>query len=73
LRVVFNAAASFHGRSLNDALLLDPALQCKLPSVLTSFRLVEVVVAADIKAMFSRIRLRPEDARYQRFSWRNWR
>ena len=70
LRIVFDAAASFQGRSLNDALLSGPAFQSKLPSVLTRFRLDEVAVAADIEAMFSRIRLRQEDARYQRFLWK---
>ncbi|XP_057381575.1 uncharacterized protein LOC130704115 [Daphnia carinata] len=38
LRVVFDAAAPFHGKSLNDAILSGPALQPSLSAVLTQFR-----------------------------------
>ncbi len=38
LRVVFDAAAPFQGKCLNDAILSGPALQPPLPSVLIQFR-----------------------------------
>ena len=67
IRVVFNSAERFQGKSLNDAQLAGPALQTQLPAVLLHFREGEVGFAADVEAMFSRIRLRPEDARLHRF------
>ncbi|XP_045028164.1 uncharacterized protein LOC123471199 [Daphnia magna] len=70
LRVVFDAAAPFKGKCLNDSILSGPALQTPLPSVILKFREGEIAWAADIEAMFSRIRLRPEDARYFRFLWK---
>ncbi|KHJ40363.1 Tas retrotransposon peptidase A16 [Trichuris suis] len=45
-------------------------LENELPMVLMKFSEEEVAFAADIEAMFSRIRLRPEDARYHRFLWK---
>ncbi|KAI9554965.1 hypothetical protein GHT06_020249 [Daphnia sinensis] len=70
LRVVFDAAAPFKGKCLNDSILSGPALQTPLPSVILKFREGEIAWAADIEAMFSRIRLREGDARYFRFLWR---
>ncbi|XP_057379669.1 uncharacterized protein LOC130701908 [Daphnia carinata] len=70
LRIVFDSAAQFQGKCLNDAMLTGPTLQNMLPSVLIKFREAEVAFTADIEAMFSRIRLRPQDARYHRFLWR---
>ncbi len=49
LRVVFDAAAKYNGKSLNDALLPGPTLQNELPHVLTKLR------EGDIEAMLSRI------------------
>ena len=69
LRVVFDAAAKFRGKSLNDSLLSGPALQTSLPSVILKFREGEIAWASDVEAMFSRIRMRREDARYFRFLW----
>ncbi|XP_045028849.1 uncharacterized protein LOC123471498 [Daphnia magna] len=70
LRVVFDAAAPFKGKCLNDSILSGLALQTPLPSVILKFREGEIAWAADIEAMLSRIRLRQEDARYFRFLWR---
>uniref|UniRef100_A0A5S6QAK1 Peptidase aspartic putative domain-containing protein n=1 Tax=Trichuris muris TaxID=70415 RepID=A0A5S6QAK1_TRIMR len=70
LRIVFDSSATYNGRSLNSALLTGPILQNELPMVLMKFSEGEVAFAADIEAMFSRIRLRPEDARYHRFLWK---
>ena len=69
LRVVFDAAAPFHGKSLNDAILSGPALQPPLPAVLIQFREGAVAWASDVEAMFSRFRLNPADADYFCFLW----
>ena len=70
IRVVFHASAKHRGKCLNDALLPGPVLQNELPQVLTKFREGDVAFGADIEAMFSRIRLQKQDARYHRFLWK---
>ena len=70
LRVVFDAAAPFKGKCLNDAILSGPALQPSLPAVLIQFREGEVAWASDVEAMFSRFRLRPADANFFCFLWK---
>ena len=67
IRIVFDATAKFEGKSLNDALLKGPKLQRELPGLLLRFRQKPFAIGADIEAMFSRIRLTKEDARYHRF------
>jgi hypothetical protein len=71
LRVVFDAAAPFQGKCLNDAILSGPALQPSLPSVLIQFREGAVAWASDVEAMFSRFRLNPSDANYFCFLWQD--
>ena len=71
LRVVFNSAAIYRGRCLNDTLSTGPPLLNQLPSVIIKFREGEIGFIADIEAMFSRIRMKPEDAKYHRFLWRD--
>ena len=46
-----------------------PILQNSLPRIIIRFREGDIAWAADIQAMFSRIRLRPEDWKYHRFLW----
>ena len=70
LRVVFDAAARWKKKCLNDGMRRGRKLQNDLPKVLIRFRQGEIAFAADITAMYSRIRLRPNDARYHRFLWR---
>ena len=69
LRVVFDAAARFRGKCLNDAILRGPALQTPLAAVLIRFREGAVAWAADVEAMFSRVRLRAADKPFFRFLW----
>jgi hypothetical protein len=71
LRIVFDAAASFKGKSLNDAMLSGPALQPALAAVVTCFRRHEIAWASDIESMFSRFRLSAEDSKYFCFLWRD--
>lgn len=67
IKMVFDAAARFDGRCLNDCGLTGPILQKALPLVLTRFRENEIAWAADIKGMYNRVRLPPEDQRFHRF------
>ncbi|KHJ42945.1 Pao retrotransposon peptidase [Trichuris suis] len=70
-QIVFDSSAMYEGRSLNSALLTGPALQNELRLVLLKFSEGSIAFAADVEAMFSRIRLHPEDARYHRFLWKD--
>lgn len=70
LRVVFDAAAKFRNRSLNDALVTGPDLVNSLVGVLMRFRCGAVTISADIESMFSRIRLPANDQDALRFFWK---
>ncbi|XP_047989853.1 uncharacterized protein LOC125229116 [Leguminivora glycinivorella] len=70
IRLVHDAAATSHGRSLNDMLLAGPDLLQSLPGVIMRFRQYGVAVSADIKEMFMQIKIREEDRDALRFLWR---
>lgn len=69
LRIVYDAAAKYRGKCLNDSICSGPTLQNPLPSVLIKFREEAVAWSADIKAMFSFVRLSDLDANFHRFLW----
>lgn len=54
LRVVFNAAAKFHGTSLNYQLVTGPDLLNNL-GVLTRFRSEKIALLADVESMFHQV------------------
>ena len=71
VRVVFDAAAKYEGRCLNDAILPGPKLQLEIVDVLLRFRRAPVAISADIAEMFLQVRLREEDQAFHRFLWRD--
>ncbi|KAK2577714.1 hypothetical protein KPH14_000812, partial [Odynerus spinipes] len=72
LRVVFNASQRTKGGcSLNDLLLMGPALQNDLISIILKWRIHRYVFSADIEKMYRQIRVHDDDAEYQRIVWRD--
>lgn len=70
LRVVFDAAATYKGESLNSHLLTGPDLINSLIGVLMRLRCGSVAISADIESMFHRIFVKPEDSDALRFLWK---
>ena len=71
MRIVFDAAASVSDISLNSKLLKGPEQMKPLLDILFKFREGPIAVAADIREMFSQIKIRTEDQQAQRFLWRS--
>ncbi|XP_021951196.1 uncharacterized protein LOC110848321 [Folsomia candida] len=71
-RLVFDATAKIHGKSLNDYLLTGPDLLNSLASVIIKFRQNQIGFSGDIRDMFHQVRVRKEDLASQRFLWRGW-
>ncbi len=71
VRVVFDAAAKYEGKCLNDAILPGPKLQLEIVDVLLRFRRAPVAISADIAEMFLQVCLREVDRPFHRFLWRD--
>ena len=69
VRVVFDAAARFQVRSLNDKLLQGLSLTSDLTGALLRFRQDQVAFSADIEGMFYQTKVRPADTDALRFLW----
>ncbi|XP_062707837.1 uncharacterized protein LOC134288109 [Aedes albopictus] len=70
VRVVWDAAATVNGVSLNSLLLPGPDLLTPLMTVLCQFRQRQYAVSADIRQMFHQPIIRQEDRQVQRFLYR---
>ena len=71
VRVVFDAAATWNGRSINDEMLTGPALQNDLVRVLLQFCMEPVAIIGDISEMFLQVELAECDRKYHRFLWKS--
>ena len=69
IRIVFDCLDEFEGVSINDYLLRGPNSMNSLVGVLCRFRLEEVALVADIKAMFHQFLFCKRDRDLLRFLW----
>ncbi|XP_038071202.1 uncharacterized protein LOC119740069 [Patiria miniata] len=69
LRVVYDCASKFRGKSLNDRCLQGPDLVNKLLPVLLRFRQHSIAIQADIEAMYNQVKIPPQDRDALRFLW----
>ena len=69
IRVVFDAAATQDGVSLNNQLHQGPDLTNSLLGVLLRFRQYPIALVADIEGMFNQVKVPPEDSDALRFLW----
>ncbi|XP_062541972.1 uncharacterized protein LOC134209970 [Armigeres subalbatus] len=69
IRIVWDAAATVDGISLNSMLLKGPDLVQPLPDVLWGFRERKIAVVGDIMEMFHQLKMRREDRYSQLFLW----
>jgi hypothetical protein len=71
LRVVFDGSAETStGTSLNEKLLIGPALQNDIGDIFLRWRKHKICLVADIQRMYRQILVRKEDQDYQRIVWR---
>ncbi|XP_055604650.1 uncharacterized protein LOC129752888 [Uranotaenia lowii] len=71
VRMIWDAAATVNGVSLNSMLLKGPDELVPLPWILFRFRQYPVAVTADITEMYHQIMIDPRDQQDQRFLWRS--
>ena len=69
LRIVFDCAAKYGNKSINEFLHQGPDTINSLVGVLLRFRREPIVIMADIEEMFLQVRLVEEDQDWMRFLW----
>ncbi|XP_065076509.1 uncharacterized protein LOC135700047 [Ochlerotatus camptorhynchus] len=69
IRIVWDAAASACGVSLNSALLKGPDQLCELYTILIQSREGRIALTGDVREMFLQVLMRLEDQHCQRFFW----
>ena len=69
LRIVFDCAAKYRGKSINDCLYSGPDTTANLVGVLLRFRKRPVAIMGDIEEMFLQVRLHSKDQNWMRFLW----
>ena len=69
VRVVFDCAATYQGKSLNDMVLQGPDLVNSLLGILFRFRIKSIALISDVESMYCRVRVYPDDQRMLRFIW----
>ena len=70
VRICFDAASKFKGKSLNDYLITGPDLLNNLVGILIRFRENPIAIVADIEAMYHQINLVESDTDSVRFLWK---
>ncbi|XP_058456954.1 uncharacterized protein LOC131434306 [Malaya genurostris] len=70
VRIVWDAAASLQGISLNSQLLKGPDLLIPLIAVITVFRERRIAFGGDLREMFHQLKIIKEDRQAQRFLFR---
>ena len=69
VRVVFDCAAKYAGKSLNDHLYTGPDIVNSLLGDLFRFRQEPVAIVGDVEMMYLRIKVYPEDEKFLRILW----
>lgn len=70
LRLVWDAAATSQGISLNSVLLKGPDLITSLLSILIQFREYRIAICGDIREMFHQVLMKEDDQHCLRFYWK---
>ena len=71
IRLVFDAAAKYQGRSLNDELYPGPSICSDLIEILLGFRRHPIALTGDVEEMFLQVKLATADKKYHRVLWRD--
>ena len=71
VRIVFDALATFEGKSLNTESLPGPKLKIDIVDILVKFRKDPMALFGDISQLYHQLVLLPEDRPLHRFLWRN--
>lgn len=71
VRIVFDCAAKYNDKSLNDNILCGPKLQNDIVAVLIRFRRYKYALMGDISEMYLQISLNENYRKFCRFMWKD--